>query len=49
MAVAVGQTYFVLAQLRGQHQKQLGYLVWRQVIMQKEEIHAPILIQGKKS
>ena len=34
---------------RGQHQKQLGYLVWRQVIMQKEEIHVPILTQGKKS
>ena len=24
---------------RGQHQKQLGYLVWRQVIIQKEEIY----------
>ena len=34
---------------RGQQQKQLGYLVWRQVIIQKEEIHAPILTQGKKS
>ena len=33
---------------RGQQQKQLDYLVLRQVIIQKEEIHAPILTQGKQ-
>ena len=34
---------------RGQHQKQLNYILWRQVTLQKEEIHAPILTQGNKN
>ena len=33
---------------RGQHQKQLGYLVWRQVIIQKEEIHTCAFIGTRK-
>ena len=45
-----GQIYFVLAQLWAEvnkHKKQLDYVVWRQVIIQKEEIHTCAFIDTR--